>query len=103
MFFFYIITVIVVIAIIFYMERWAKEKPLAKLALAFMLGGAIGNLIDRVFRQEVVDFFQFFFGTYQFPIFNVADSSLVVGVILLMIIIWREDSSKEKEQPHVNS
>ena len=49
-----------------------------------MLGGAIGNFIDRVLRKEVVDFMHTFPFGYNFPIFNIADSSLVVGVALLI-------------------
>ncbi|MNP80416.1 Lipoprotein signal peptidase [compost metagenome] len=50
-----------------------------------MLGGALGNFIDRVLAGEVVDFLQFNFGNYTFPIFNVADSCIVVGVGLIIL------------------
>ncbi len=65
--------------------------------MAFILGGAIGNFIDRVFRQEVVDFIHTYIFGYNFPVFNIADSSLVIGVILLMIQMLLDDrKSKEK-------
>lgn len=50
-----------------------------------VLGGAIGNFLDRARFGEVVDFLQFNFGSYQFPIFNIADSGIVCGVILILI------------------
>ncbi|WP_338057485.1 signal peptidase II [Shimazuella soli] len=82
---FIIVTIGVVIAIIVYMVRMKKESILTKTALSFVLGGAVGNLIDRIRTGEVVDFFHFQFGSYHFPIFNVADSSICVGVVLFLI------------------
>lgn len=97
MWFFYIITVIVIIGIVYYMGKYAKGKWLLGVSLSLMLGGAIGNFIDRVFRKEVVDFINTYIFSYDFPIFNVADSALVVGVGLLMIVMFREErEAKEK-------
>lgn len=97
MWFFYIITVIVIIGIVYYMAKYAKGKWLLGVSLGLMLGGAIGNFIDRVFRKEVVDFINTYIFSYDFPIFNVADSALVVGVGLLMIVMFREErEAKEK-------
>ncbi|WP_203362242.1 signal peptidase II [Bacillus sp. REN10] len=96
MWLFYIITVVVVVGIIYYMQTEAKNKPLMQGALAFLLGGAIGNFIDRIFRKEVVDFINTYIFSYDFPIFNIADAALTIGVILLMIAMLIEDR-KEKE------
>jgi signal peptidase II len=97
MWFFYVITTIVIIAILYYMKKSTEEGKLFKFALALMLGGAIGNFIDRIFRKEVVDFIHTFPFGYNFPIFNIADSSLVIGVALLMIyMVIEERKSKEK-------
>lgn len=56
-------------------------------ALLMILSGAVGNLIDRIFRGEVVDFLSFHFGSYDFPSFNVADICITCGCILLLIIV----------------
>ncbi len=97
MWFFYVITVIVIIGLIYYLHKAAKGKMLLGISLAFMLGGAIGNFIDRVFRKEVVDFIHSYIFSYNFPVFNIADSALVIGVGLLMIQMIREErQSKEK-------
>lgn len=97
MWFFYVITVIVIIAIIYYLKKSKMESPLFKFSLALMLGGAIGNFIDRVFRQEVVDFVHTYPFGYNFPIFNIADSALVIGVAILIIYMLLEEK-KEKEK-----
>lgn len=97
MWLFYVITIIVVLALIYYIQKAAKGKILLGVSLGLMLGGAIGNLIDRVVRKQVVDFIHTFIFGYNFPVFNVADSSLVIGVILLMIVMLREErETKEK-------
>lgn len=97
MWFFYVITAVVIIAIIYYLKKSEKESPLLKFSLALMLGGAIGNFIDRVLRQEVVDFIHTYPFGYNFPIFNIADSALVIGVAILIIYMLLEEK-KEKEK-----
>ncbi|WP_067728338.1 signal peptidase II [Oceanobacillus damuensis] len=99
MMFFYIITVIVVIGIIYYMQKYAKNDRLLAVGLSFILGGAIGNFIDRVFRQEVVDFADFIIFNYNFPIFNVADSALTIGVIVVIIATIIDEMKQRKEKP----
>ncbi|WP_077303387.1 signal peptidase II [Virgibacillus pantothenticus] len=94
--FFYIVTVIVVAVVVYYIQAYAKDSKLLGLALSFVLGGAVGNFIDRVFRKEVVDFFDFIIFGYDFPIFNVADSSLVVGVFLIIITMFIDERRKGK-------
>lgn len=96
MMFFYIITTIVIIGLIYYMEKYARDSKLTAISLSLILGGAIGNFIDRLLRQEVVDFLDVMIFTYDFPIFNVADSSLVIGVILIFIAMIMEEKNKGK-------
>ena len=97
MWFFYIITTIVIIGIIYYIQKYTKENKVMGIALGLMLGGAIGNFIDRLFRKEVVDFINTYIFSYDFPIFNVADSALCVGVVLLFIQMLLE-GKQEKEK-----
>ncbi|WP_042144974.1 signal peptidase II [Paucisalibacillus sp. EB02] len=93
--FFYIITIIVIIGIIYYLHKYGKDNKLFALALGLILGGAIGNFIDRLFHQEVVDFFDFIIFGYDFPIFNIADSSLTIGVILVIIATLFEEKKQK--------
>lgn len=98
MWFFYIITVLFIAFSVYYIQKYAKENKLLGISLGIILGGAIGNFIDRLFRKEVVDFLDFDIFSYNFPIFNVADSALTVGVILVLIVtILDERKEKRKE------
>lgn len=98
MWLFYIVTIIVVIAIVYYMKKEAKHSALTGISLALMLGGAIGNFIDRLFRGEVVDFVDTYIFGYDFAIFNVADSALTVGVALLIIKMLFDERRDKKER-----
>lgn len=89
--FFYIITTIVVAVLIYYIQKETRNSPFLGISLGLILGGAIGNFIDRVFRQEVVDFVDTYIFTYNYPIFNVADAALVVGVVLIMIKVMKDE------------
>jgi len=86
--FFIVITIIVMAVIIYFFRQLPREKILARTALALQLGGAGGNLIDRVSGGYVVDFLDF----RVWPVFNIADSAIVVGVLILSweIIRWEE-------------
>jgi len=64
------------------------NTPLMRTALALVFGGALGNLWDRVFHGTVTDFLQFFFGSYEFPSFNAADTMINIGAGLLLIDLW---------------
>ncbi|MDI2589363.1 MULTISPECIES: signal peptidase II [unclassified Psychrobacillus] len=96
---FAIITVIVIIGIIYYFHKEAKGKPVFQVGLMMLLGGAIGNFIDRVWRREVVDFADVLIPiiNYDFPIFNVADAALSIGVVMVIIFIIKEERAEKKK------
>ncbi len=89
--FFYVITIIVVIGLIYLLHTYGKESKLMAISLSLFLAGAIGNFIDRLVNQAVVDFLDFYIFTYNYPIFNIADSALVVGAIMLIIGMFLEE------------
>ncbi len=84
-FFFIIITSVVMIAVLFYFWQSRIYQTRHTVALALILSGGAGNLIDRIRFDEVVDFLDVYIGTYHWPAFNVADSAISVGAILLLI------------------
>ncbi|MFP4975684.1 signal peptidase II [Paenibacillus sp. CN-4] len=88
--FFIVITVIVVCGIVWYLNKSKDSRKLLPTALGLVLGGAVGNFLDRALTGEVVDFLQFNFGSYTFPIFNVADSCIVIGVGLIILDSLRD-------------
>ncbi|MCQ6265720.1 signal peptidase II [Fictibacillus sp. WQ 8-8] len=96
MWFFVIITIAVIAAVIYYMQKHAKHQPLLRTALGLVLGGATGNFLDRIIRKEVVDFLDVKISNYNYPIFNVADSALVIGVILIFIQTLMESKNKKE-------
>jgi len=81
------------VLIFIYIRYFKKFTLLQKAALALMIGGAFGNMIDRIFYWKaivgfdgVIDWIDFQFGTWHFATFNIADSALVIGVLLIVII-----------------
>ena len=98
--FFIVITAIVIVAIIFYYRQIPDGQFLTRLALGLQLGGAIGNLVDRLRQGFVTDFIDLNFWPLQnWAVFNLADSSLVTGVILLALLMfgegWRERENQQ--------
>ena len=94
-----IISVLFCIGVILYWCKKKPEHPLLKTSLTLLFAGAFGNAIDRIFRGFVVDFISTAF--MEFPVFNVADISIVFGAILLMIYIMFFE--KEDEDGKDNS
>lgn len=86
--FFILITVLIVVGIVYYLRRLGRSKPLISYALALILGGAVGNFLDRLLNGEVVDFLDFTLINY--PIFNIADSAIVIGVCLFILDTIKE-------------
>ena len=65
--------------------RVYRQQPLLSWALSVILGGAIGNLLDRAAQGYVVDFLVFYYGRFYFPAFNLADAAIFVGAVLLIV------------------
>jgi signal peptidase II len=72
-------------------ERSTLKSGLTRFGLSLILGGACGNLYDRVVHQTVTDFIEVYHGGWAFPAFNVADSAITIGAMLLLIDLWREN------------
>ena len=68
------------------------------LALALILGGALGNMIDRVLFGHVIDFIDLHYRQWHWPVFNVADSAITVGACLVILDAWRDESLKRVQR-----
>ena len=89
------LTMIIIIA--YYSLKLPEEERITRWALALLVGGAVGNLYDRVIYGFVVDFFLFHFGSYDFPVFNFADIIIDLGVFMLFIDIFFLSPEDEEE------
>jgi len=80
------------VLVVTYSVRSSVQNRLLQIALALILGGALGNLYDRLAYGYVVDFLELYIGRYHWPSFNVADAAITVGVILLGLEIIRNET-----------
>jgi signal peptidase II len=91
---FFMAVAIVASGIILHLLRKTRGRPMFAGALALVLGGAIGNLIDRVLYGHVIDFLDFYVGSWHWPAFNVADSAITLGAGLLILDAFRQPPRK---------
>lgn len=95
---FMVIAIVVIASIIIFYRHLPTHNIWVRLSLGLQLGGALGNLLDRITRGYVVDFVDIGF----WPIFNVADLSIVLGVTLLAYYLWNEEQSVEQVEKILN-
>ncbi len=93
--FFVVLSTVISIFLLFWLrqitrDEQQKDNQLLQVAIALILGGAIGNLIDRAMTGEVIDFIQVYYSTYYFPAFNIADSAITLGAGLLILDMIQE-------------
>ena len=89
---FTVLAIIVIVLIFYYFPRIEASDWTLRVALVLQLAGASGNLVDRLLRGKVTDFISI--GT--FPVFNVADSSITIGVVILLLGVWLKDRADKK-------
>ena len=70
-----------------------SKETLLKISLALILGGTLGNLYDRIVYHKVIDFIDFYYEKWHYPVFNLADSAICIGAILLLIDLFRKPKS----------
>ncbi len=90
--------VLIFVASALFGRRSTFTGTAARLALSLVLGGALGNLYDRIAHGTVTDFIEVYHGSWSFPAFNVADSAITVGAILLLIDLLRPHRGQVPEQ-----
>lgn len=90
-----IISLIVFTLIVVFIRRITEGWPERYYSMALIAGGIAGNSIDRIWRGSVVDFLDFYYGSYHWPAFNVADSAICVGVFVFIISSWIRPQSED--------
>ncbi|MEZ4598245.1 MAG: signal peptidase II [Syntrophotaleaceae bacterium] len=96
--FFIIVSLLAIAAIFWYFRQLQPGQTGQQVGLSLILGGAVGNLIDRIRLGEVIDFLDVHWYQYHWPAFNVADSAICVGVGLLLLCMWREERRLKVER-----
>jgi signal peptidase II len=93
--FFISVTVLAILLIIYYISKSKSQDVLIVISLTLIFGGAVGNLIDRIRFGAVVDFLDFYIGTWHWPAFNVADSAISIGAVLMIweMLVRRQKTS----------
>jgi signal peptidase II len=98
---FVILALAVSVALIIWMRRLrARVHALLACGLALIVGGALGNMLDRITTGRVVDFIHVHWGRHYFPAFNIADSAITVGAVILLIDAWLETRAAGRVQVH---
>jgi signal peptidase II len=99
-----LVALVALFVLVFSRHHFDSRTPLSQVAFGCIAGGIIGNLIDRLFREHVVDFLYFYIQpsgggeAWGFPAFNIADSAICTGVGLIFLLTWRsERSAKEAD------
>lgn len=87
-------TLAAIVLLLYWISKLKNEDRRLTPGLSFILGGAVGNLIDRLRLREVIDFIDLFIGPYHWPAFNIADSAITIGVIWVAACMLFLDSSK---------
>jgi signal peptidase II len=89
---FTVLAILVICAILYYYPRVEESDWTLRLAMGLQLGGAAGNLVDRLLMQKVTDFISI----GNFPVFNIADSSISIGVVVLLLGVWIKEYHEKK-------
>ncbi len=96
--FFAVIAVVVSVVIVLWIKRLEQHEKWQAIALALILGGALGNVIDRIWLGYVVDFIQIYYQQWYWPAFNIADSAISIGVAMIIIESIREYRTEKNKK-----
>lgn len=92
--FFIILAVVICTVLVIWMKRLAQTAKLEAISLAMIIGGATGNVIDRLIYGYVIDFLDVYAGSYHWPAFNIADSAIFIGAVFLIIDSFRKPAGQ---------
>ncbi|KGM06389.1 Lipoprotein signal peptidase [Methylophaga thiooxydans] len=93
--FFAALAVVVSVALTIWMKKLKPNAKMEAAALALIIGGAVGNVIDRFVHGYVIDFLDVYYGSYHWPAFNIADSAICIGAVLLILDSFRNKTESQ--------
>ncbi|MDJ0880992.1 MAG: signal peptidase II [Gammaproteobacteria bacterium] len=100
--FFTVFAIVISIILFFWIKKLDPKEKLTAIALSLILGGALGNVIDRIHLGYVIDFIQVWLGSYPWPAFNIADSAIFLGAVLLigsgMLSPYQDDQTSKRDE-----
>ena len=96
--FFIVLAVVISGMLIGWLAKTPRTERWLPVSLALVLGGALGNVYDRIVHGYVVDFLHFYWGGYHFPAFNIADSAITIGAIMMAVDLFRRPQGKGDTQ-----
>jgi signal peptidase II len=96
-----VVSLLALLAIALYAWRMPVHSRLPQTALALVMGGAVGNLLDRARLGYVIDYVDVYWGAHHWPAFNVADSAITIGVALLVLDILANPQADESAKPEI--
>ncbi|MES9870010.1 MAG: signal peptidase II [Sedimenticola sp.] len=91
------LALLVSIILVIWISRLQQRERLIAISLSLIVGGAIGNLIDRVLFGHVIDFLDLYYGQWHWPAFNIADSAIFVGVVLMLLDAFRGEPEESRQ------
>ena len=95
---FTVIAIVISGIIVQWLYKLPREETMTAVSLSLILGGAIGNLIDRVYLGHVIDYIQVWLGSYPWPAFNIADAAIFVGAVMLILSSFTTFSKTGSDQ-----
>jgi len=96
--FFVSLTAMISLGLFVWLKKLSVNAKLEAVAISLILGGALGNVIDRFYHGYVIDFLDVYYGSYHWPAFNIADSAIVIGATLLIIDSFRSKPKSDLQQ-----
>ncbi len=87
--FFSVLAMVVTLVLVIWLRQLDRANRWTAISLSLIIGGAVGNLVDRLLFGHVIDFIDFYYGQWHWPAFNVADSAITVGVVLMLLDVFR--------------
>ena len=95
-YFFILLAIGISLMLAYFMKKNRADQTLQNAAYALIIGGALANMVDRAYNGFVVDFFDFYWNIYHYPVFNVADIAICIGAGLLALDAFKGDKNKQK-------